>query len=109
MTVATNFRESETAPIAAVAAATAPRKGKGIELQVPPAASTVEYIRPMGEVVLDAIGSAERASMLALSLHEHLTDKGLTTLAREVWVIYLEASRSAERMGDAIGVDVVVA
>lgn len=62
-----------------------------------------------GELTLEIMGSAERTSLLLLSVHEHLIGSGMDTLARVVWVAYLEASHSAERMGDAVGVDVLVA
>jgi hypothetical protein len=57
---------------------------------------------------LQVLSSAERNSLLALSAYERLTDLGLTTIARDVWVIYLGASESAETMGETLGVEVHV-
>ena len=57
---------------------------------------------------VEIINSAERAALLALSVHEHLVLKGESTLAREVYVIYLEASGSAIRMADKMQVEVRV-
>ena len=53
---------------------------------------------------LELLGSAERASLLSLALHEQMEAEGRTDWARIQWVIYLENSGSAERIGQAMGV-----
>ena len=58
---------------------------------------------------LGIIGSAERSALASLTLHDLLIKKDEADLARLAWIIYLEASHSAETMGEAIGVDVLVA
>lgn len=49
--------------------------------------------------------SAERTSLLALSLQERLTRAGLTTMARDAQVIYLEASESVEKLEEELGIE----
>jgi hypothetical protein len=60
-----------------------------------------------GKLAMEILCSAERAAMIALSVHEHLVRQNDATLAREVWVVYLETSRSAEKIGVAMGVEVL--
>lgn len=56
---------------------------------------------------LQVLASAERNSLLALAVHERLSELGQPGLARVVWVIYLGASTSAEQMGKVLGLDVL--
>ena len=58
-----------------------------------------------GGTTLELLGSAERASLLSLALHEQMEAEGRSDWARIQWVIYLENSGSAERIGQALGVD----
>ena len=58
---------------------------------------------------LEVISSAERASQVALSLHGLLLAAGRHDLARLAWVLYCEASTSAETMGGLLGIEVAVA
>ena len=57
-----------------------------------------------GGTTLELLGSAERASLLSLALHEQMEAEGRTDWARIQWVIYLENSGAAERIGQAMGV-----
>ena len=50
------------------------------------------------DVTMEIIGSAERAALLALSLHEWLLRDGREDQARVAWVIHLEASTSHETL-----------
>lgn len=64
---------------------------------------------PGDPVTLGVIGSAQRACQVALTLHDLLEALGRHDLGRLAWVIYLEASTSAETMGGVLGIDVDVA
>jgi len=57
----------------------------------------------------DLTTSLERASLLTLSLHELLVAAGRPELARIAWTVYLETSMAAERVGEALGLNVDVA
>ena len=49
--------------------------------------------------------SAERMDLLALTLHEHLLNDGNVPLAREAWVLHLDAIQSREALEDALGME----
>ena len=53
--------------------------------------------------ILEILGSADRASLVLLTLHNLLQEAKLEDLARLAWVAYLEASQSADTMGVALG------
>ena len=55
---------------------------------------------------MSVLGSAERASKLALALFELLEAKGETALSNIAWVLHLKASQSAEMLGESLGVEV---
>ena len=58
------------------------------------------------QMVVHAIGHAERASALALSLHGLLEKAGLVDLARMAWVAHLEAQDAAEELGAEAEIEV---
>ncbi len=58
---------------------------------------------------LEILGSAERAALITLTLHEQLVDKGHPDLARLAWVVYMGASTAAEKLGADLGIEVLVA
>ena len=56
-----------------------------------------------GKISLEILGSAERAAILSRGLFGNLQRNGDLDNARTAWVIYLEASGSAEIMGEEMG------
>jgi len=57
------------------------------------------------DTTIATLSSAERGSKLALSLYEMLEAQGLGSLSRLAWVLYLEASGSAETIAEELGVE----
>ena len=66
-----------------------------------------EYQRPVlpFNTTMATLSSAERGSILARSLSEMLEAQGLGSLSRLAWVLYLEASGSAEAIAEELGVE----
>ena len=62
-------------------------------------------VRSHGDFMLEILGSEERTMMLLRYAHGQL-EANRDPLAGVIWVALQEASRSAEAMGEALGVDV---
>lgn len=58
------------------------------------------------DFILCALTSTERVSLILLSLHGILVGMGRSDLARIAWAAYLDASVSAESLGQSLGVEV---
>ena len=53
--------------------------------------------------LLAILGSADRAALILLTLHNQLEAAGHQDWARLAWVAYLEASVSADDLGTELG------
>lgn len=52
---------------------------------------------------LAILGSADRAALVLLTLHNQLQEAGREDWARLAWVAHLEAAQSADTMSTALG------
>jgi len=56
-----------------------------------------------GKTSLEILGSCDRSALISLALHEQLEREGRDDWARLAWVLHLEASRSSDTIGSALG------